>query len=712
MEGDSPESRSPHPSAYGRVYSTAGRATSMTQLHAVSSEIRPGTLCGFTVTILEYYIAAPRPRRPPLQHRHHPRILHRRAATTLPTATAPPPSSNTTSPRRDHAAHRYSTATILEYYIATPRPRCPPLQHRHHPRILHRHAATTLPTATAPPPSSNTTSPRRDHAAHRYSTATILEYYIATPRPRCPPLQHRHHPRILHRHAATTLPTATAPPPSSNTTSPRRDHAAHRYSTATILEYYIATPRPRCPPLQHRHHPRILHRHAATTLPTATAPPPSSNTTSPRRDHAAHRYSTATILEYYIATPRPRCPPLQHRHHPRILHRHAATTLPTATAPPPSSNTTSPRRDHAAHRYSTAAILEYYIAAPRPRRPPLQHRRHPRILHRRAATTPPTATAPPPSSNTTSPRRDHAAHRYSTAAILEYYIAAPRPRRPPLQHRHHPRILHRRATTTLPNATAPPPSSNTTSPHRDHAAHRYSTATILEYYIAAPRPRCPTLQHRRHPRILHRRTATTLPLVPSQNVLASPARHHWKLAQFELAAIEHIWSSAIKASYLTQSLEGSALESLLDLEPEERADYRVLLRALKRRFGESESYLLLQNQLQNRRQIHGERLGALAADINRLARRTYCSKGNSFIRRIALDAFLRSIEPPELRYQVHLAALPALDEAIDCAITIEAVFLDQPAAHCPTSHPISWTQPDMDREREPYPAKVRSASHG
>ncbi|MGH0117496.1 UNVERIFIED_CONTAM: hypothetical protein FKN15_078190, partial [Acipenser sinensis] len=113
---------------------------------------------------------------------------------------------------------------------------------------------------------------------------------------------------------------------------------------------------------------------------------------------------------------------------------------------------------------------------------------------------------------------------------------------------------------------------------------------------------------------------------------------------------------------LTQSLEGAALEILLDLEPEEKADYRVLLRALKRRFGESESYLLLQNQLQNRRRIPGERLGALGADVAHLTRTTYNSEDNSVIRRITLDAFLHSIEPPELRYQVWLATPTSLNE--------------------------------------------------
>ncbi|MGH0183303.1 UNVERIFIED_CONTAM: hypothetical protein FKN15_011552 [Acipenser sinensis] len=191
-------------------------------------------------------------------------------------------------------------------------------------------------------------------------------------------------------------------------------------------------------------------------------------------------------------------------------------------------------------------------------------------------------------------------------------------------------------TQQEPAATASPPSSNTASLHHDHAP-------------PGPKPK--------------------LPCFSDQASLEA------FLAQFELAATEHVWWHFGDPT-------------------------GVLLRALKRRFGESEPYLLLQDQLQNRRQIHGERLGVLGTAINRLPRRAYCSEDNSFIRRIALDAFLRSIEPPELRYQVHLAAPATLDEAIDRSTTIKAIFLDQPAAHSPTSRPISWTQSDMDRERE------------
>ncbi|MGH0132517.1 UNVERIFIED_CONTAM: hypothetical protein FKN15_055888 [Acipenser sinensis] len=77
----------------------------------------------------------------------------------------------------------------------------------------------------------------------------------------------------------------------------------------------------------------------------------------------------------------------------------------------------------------------------------------------------------------------------------------------------------------------------------------------------------------------------------------------------------------------TRTLEGLAAES------------REWAAAQAKAKAASVSDLLLQNQLQNCRRAHRESLGALGADINRLARRAYCSEDNSFIRHIMLDVF-------------------------------------------------------------------------
>ncbi|MGH0163026.1 UNVERIFIED_CONTAM: hypothetical protein FKN15_044550 [Acipenser sinensis] len=69
----------------------------------------------------------------------------------------------------------------------------------------------------------------------------------------------------------------------------------------------------------------------------------------------------------------------------------------------------------------------------------------------------------------------------------------------------------------------------------------------------------------------------------------------------------------------------------------------------------------------------------------RLARRAYNNKPNSFNHLIALDTFLRSLQPLQLKHQVRLAGPRTLDEAVDRDLVIEAVLHDEePPPYHPT----------------------------
>ncbi|MGH0158572.1 UNVERIFIED_CONTAM: hypothetical protein FKN15_069762 [Acipenser sinensis] len=98
------------------------------------------------------------------------------------------------------------------------------------------------------------------------------------------------------------------------------------------------------------------------------------------------------------------------------------------------------------------------------------------------------------------------------------------------------------------------------------------------------------------------------------------------------------------------SLEGAAAEVLLDLGPEQGVNYPALVDALKCRFGDSKSPYHLQDQLLSRCRARGEKLGAMAADIARLSHKAYRDEPTNFSQRIALDTFLRSLQPPEAQH--------------------------------------------------------------
>ncbi|KAJ8380842.1 hypothetical protein SKAU_G00016200 [Synaphobranchus kaupii] len=94
-------------------------------------------------------------------------------------------------------------------------------------------------------------------------------------------------------------------------------------------------------------------------------------------------------------------------------------------------------------------------------------------------------------------------------------------------------------------------------------------------------------------------------------------------AQFELLACAAGWSDENKALQLALCLTDDALACLLLLSPEEKSEYRALVGALRRRFGQCTQPGLLRSERGSRRRQPGEPLRALANDIESLARRAY-----------------------------------------------------------------------------------------
>ncbi|MGH0114796.1 UNVERIFIED_CONTAM: hypothetical protein FKN15_050967 [Acipenser sinensis] len=175
------------------------------------------------------------------------------------------------------------------------------------------------------------------------------------------------------------------------------------------------------------------------------------------------------------------------------------------------------------------------------------------------------------------------------------------------------------------------------------------------------------------------------------------------LTQFEIVAEDYAWSQRKKASCLSQSLEGAAAEVLLDFNSSSSFSLYTRLRLqfyhyfnfryIKRVTALLQALLKspyrLQDQLRGRCRARGKKLGALAADIARLSCKAYRDEPTSFSQRIALDTFLRSLQPPELRHQVRLKRPSTLKEALGYAQSIEEVLLDEePLPRHLTSKPV------------------------
>lgn len=130
------------------------------------------------------------------------------------------------------------------------------------------------------------------------------------------------------------------------------------------------------------------------------------------------------------------------------------------------------------------------------------------------------------------------------------------------------------------------------------------------------------------------------------------------LAQFELLASAAGWSEATKALQLALSLTEDALACLLLLSPVERGDYKTLVGALQRRFGQSSLRDSLRCEFKHRTRQTGESLRSLAYDIESLGRRAYADMPPVIQSELARDQFVQALTPDKLRPSSHLGRGP------------------------------------------------------
>ena len=174
---------------------------------------------------------------------------------------------------------------------------------------------------------------------------------------------------------------------------------------------------------------------------------------------------------------------------------------------------------------------------------------------------------------------------------------------------------------------------------------------------------------------------TTLTLQPSpQTQLTIPpvklgrydGTSSWEgfLAQFQLVADVSGWAENQQVLHLAAALEGEARRALLDL-GRGSISLEALTTALGQRFGDSQSLISLRDQLHSRKRQTQEKLGIVAADVRRLVNQAYANLPPSATQCLALDYFLRSLQPPWLRQQVRLAKPTTIEEALHTAEEVE-----------------------------------------
>ncbi|KAF7655090.1 hypothetical protein LDENG_00060900 [Lucifuga dentata] len=196
------------------------------------------------------------------------------------------------------------------------------------------------------------------------------------------------------------------------------------------------------------------------------------------------------------------------------------------------------------------------------------------------------------------------------------------------------------------------------------------------------------------------------------------------LIQVRMAAQLNGWTDDETAIHLALVLEGKALQTLSDLNPEEQLNcaalMAALMAALEQRFGQPAYHDEARTQLSSRTRREGESLGVFATDLRFLTCRGYSSFLPPVQEELDLQAFIRGLHPEHLPEHVHLSAPTTLSATCRKLREQSPSYVPQqgPRALQPGSiHPLgshcgrAWGySPPVEEEEEPAAPALRFSS--
>jgi hypothetical protein len=144
------------------------------------------------------------------------------------------------------------------------------------------------------------------------------------------------------------------------------------------------------------------------------------------------------------------------------------------------------------------------------------------------------------------------------------------------------------------------------------------------------------------------------------------------LVHFELTAEMNRWDDISKAMELATSLRDAAQSVLVDLDPQQRRSYEVLVSALESRFGPGRQTELYRAQLKYRLRKKHEPINELAQDVKRLVRLAYPTAPVEVRDQLTRDSLLDALNDSELEWAVYQVKPKTVDDAIQLSIEYEA----------------------------------------
>ena len=146
------------------------------------------------------------------------------------------------------------------------------------------------------------------------------------------------------------------------------------------------------------------------------------------------------------------------------------------------------------------------------------------------------------------------------------------------------------------------------------------------------------------------------------------------MRQFEAAASANGWNEKEMATALLVSLRGSALEILRTLPVSQQQDYKLIVEALDRRYGDQYHSQLYQAQLKTRQQKSSESLQEFEADIRRLINLAYPGATEEFREQLSAQYFIDGIRDQEVQKVLRIAKFDNSREALIRAMEVEAAY--------------------------------------
>ena len=141
---------------------------------------------------------------------------------------------------------------------------------------------------------------------------------------------------------------------------------------------------------------------------------------------------------------------------------------------------------------------------------------------------------------------------------------------------------------------------------------------------------------------------------------------------FDNVADVNEWDDAKKLKFLRVRLTGRALRTLHHLPPATRDDYEATKAALKARFDPESRYTRYEAEFQARRKKPGEGWADFGEDLKSLADKAYPSLEHEARERLAINAYLQQLSPPQVAFAVRQKRPGTIDDAVAATLEMEA----------------------------------------